>query len=155
MCPTMAKLGKEGQKVVIFTDGGSRGNPGPAAIGVVFADGSGRPFKRYAKAIGVRTNNEAEYEAVLFALAKAKALFGKARVKAMDIEVKMDSELVARQLGAEYKIEEERLWPYFMKIWNARLDFGRLSFHHVPREQNREADRLANQALDQEQGRLL
>lgn len=143
------------EKLLIYTDGGSRGNPGPAAVGVVLADASGNVLKRYGRTIGQRTNNEAEYEAVLFALQKARALFGKAKIKAMDVEVRMDSELVARQLNVEYKIEEERLWPLFMKIWNTRLDFGRLTFRHVPREQNREADRLVNEALDQEQGRLL
>lgn len=142
-------------KLVIYTDGGSRGNPGPAAIGVVFADRFGRLTKRYGKAIGVKTNNEAEYEAVLFALVKARALFGKERTKAMSVEVRMDSELVARQLNREYKIEEERLWPLFMRIWNARLDFGDISFRHVRREENREADRLVNQALDSEQATLL
>lgn len=142
-------------KLVIYTDGGSRGNPGPAAIGVVFADASGRTVKSYGKTIGRATNNEAEYEAVRFALAKAKALFGKAKVKQLEVEVRMDSELVARQLAAEYKVEEERLWPPFMAIWNLRLDFGRLSFQHVPREQNRAADRLINEALDSAQGRLL
>ena len=143
------------ETLVIYTDGGSRGNPGPAAIGVVVADDRGHALKSYAKPIGRKTNNEAEYEAVLFALQKARALFGKERVRTMPVEVRMDSELVARQLNGEYKIEEEHLWPLFMKIWNTRLDFGRLTFRHVPREQNREADRLANQALDSEQGRLL
>lgn len=143
------------QKLVIYTDGGSRGNPGPAALGVVFADARGGALKRYSKALGERTNNEAEYEAVLFALQKARALYGKEKVRAMDIEVRLDSELVARQLGAEYKIEEERLWPLFMKIWNARLDFGHLTFRHVPRGENRGANRLVNEALDREQGRLL
>lgn len=143
------------EKLIIYTDGGSRGNPGPAALGVVFADAAGRTSKRYGKTIGVKTNNEAEYEAVLFALQKARALFGKEKIRAMDVEVRMDSELVCRQLSAKYKIEEERLWPFFMKIWNTRLDFGTLTFRHIPREQNREADRLVNQALDSEQGTLL
>lgn len=143
------------EKLIIYTDGGSRGNPGPAAIGVVLADATGQPMKRYGKTLGPRTNNEAEYEAVLFALTKARALYGKKRVKAMEVEVRMDSELVCRQLTGEYKIEEEHLWPYFMKIWNTRLDFGTLAFRHVPREQNREADRLVNEALDREQGTLL
>lgn len=145
----------EHKKIIIYTDGGSRGNPGPAAIGVVFADVAGRISKSYGKAIGEATNNEAEYEAVRFALAKARALFGKDRIKNTDVEVRMDSELVARQLNGEYKVEEERLWPLFMKIRNIRLDFGRLSFYHVPRGENREADRLVNEALDREQGSLL
>ena len=148
-------LHMKAEKLVIYTDGGSRGNPGPAAIGVVFADERGSVIKSYGKAIGRKTNNEAEYEAVLFALTKARALFGKERIRVMAVEVRMDSELVARQLNAEYKIEEERLWPFFMRIWNTRLDFGDLAFRHVRREQNREADRLVNQALDREQGRLL
>ena len=143
------------EKLIVHTDGGSRGNPGPAAIGVVFADATGNIVKRYSKTLGERTNNEAEYEAVLFALQKVRALFGKEKIRLMEIEVRMDSELVARQFNTEYKVEEERLWPFFMKIWNTRLDFGRLTFRHVPREKNREADRLVNEALDQEQGRLL
>ncbi len=143
------------EKLIIYTDGGSRGNPGPAAIGVVFADAAGRTSKRYGKTIGARTNNEAEYEAVLFALQKTRALFGKEKIKTLAVEVRMDSELVCRQLNGQYKIEEERLWPFFMKIWNTRLDFGRLAFRHVPRGQNREADRLVNEALDREQGTLL
>ena len=73
----------------------------------------------------------------------------------MKIEVRMDSELVARQLNAEYKIEEERLWPLFVKIWNVRLDFGTLTFCHILREKNREADRVVNEALNREQGSLL
>lgn len=142
-------------KLIIYTDGGSRGNPGPAALGAAFADARGHVIKSYAKTLGHKTNNEAEYEAVLFALQKARALYGKERIKIMSVEVLMDSELVARQLNKKYKIEEERLWPLFMKIWNTRLDFGSLDFRHIPREENREADRLVNEALDSEQGSLL
>lgn len=143
------------EKLVVYTDGGSRGNPGPAAIGVAFTGANGQVSKRYGKAIGRKTNNEAEYEAVLFALTKARALYGKEHIAAMPVEVRMDSELVCRQLNGEYKVEEERLWPLFMRIWNVRRDFGDLSFLHVRREENREADRLVNEALDSEQGRLL
>lgn len=142
------------QDLIIYTDGGSRGNPGPAAIGVLFSSARGEALKRYGKAIGTGTNNEAEYSAVLFALEKARALFGREKIKTISVEIRMDSELVARQLRGEYKVEEERLWPFFMKIWNARQDFPHLKFVHVPREQNREADRLVNEALDQEQGRM-
>lgn len=138
------------KKIIIHTDGGSRGNPGPSAIGVVIVDTLGNRRKEYGKAIGVRTNNEAEYEAVCFALVKAKALIGGKEAKESDVELYLDSELIARQLGGRYKIEEERLFPFFMKIWNARLDFKSISFHHVPREKNREADRLVNEALDRE-----
>lgn len=143
------------QKIIIYTDGGSRGNPGPAAIAVAFSDDAGRTLKSYAKVIGQKTNNEAEYEAVLFSLQKARALYGKEKLKTTAVEIRMDSELVSRQLRGEYKIEEERLWPLFMKIWNARLDFPLLSFREVPRAENRAADRLVNQALDRTQGQLL
>lgn len=139
------------QKIIVYTDGGSRGNPGPAAIGVAIYNGAGHLLKSYGKAIGIATNNEAEYGAVIFALEKVKALFGKEKIKEMQCEVYMDSELVVRQLNGEYKIEQERLLPLFIKIWNLRVDFGSLAFAHVPREQNREADRLVNQALDSEQ----
>lgn len=142
--------------LIIYTDGGSRGNPGPAAIGVVFAAARGGVARRYSKTLGRKTNNEAEYEAVLFALQKARALYGKEKIREMDIEVRMDSELVLRQLSGEYKIEEERLWPLFVRIWNTRLDFGKkLVFRHIGRESNRDADRMVNEALNQEQGRLL
>ncbi|RJQ37349.1 reverse transcriptase-like protein [Candidatus Parcubacteria bacterium] len=142
-------------ELVIYTDGGSRGNPGPAAIGVVFAEGAGTVLKRYGKTIGIKTNNEAEYEAVLFALQKAKALFGSERIAQMRIQLRMDSELVCRQLKNEYRVDEERLWPLFMKIRNILLDIPHISFTHVPRERNREADKMVNEALDRNQGSLL
>ena len=135
-------------KIIIYTDGGARGNPGPAAIGVAMQDAEGHPVKGWGKAIGIATNNEAEYQAVVFALQKAKALFGSKRAKTIRMEIRMDSNLVANQLSGVYKIEEERLFPFFIKIWNLKMDFDRVSFMHVPREQNKEADRLVNEALD-------
>jgi len=146
---------RQSGKLIIYTDGGSRGNPGPAALGVVFVDAGGKVIKEYGKALGRRTNNEAEYEAVLFALQKARALFGREKIAGIEVEMRMDSELVSRQLTGEYKVEEERLWPIFMKIWNTRMDFPNISFRHVPREENRRADAMVNQALDHEQGSLL
>lgn len=143
------------EKLIIYADGGSRGNPGPAAIGVVVTDERERIIKSYSKTIGEATNNEAEYGAFLFALQKIRALFGKEAIKKMEIEIRMDSELVVEQLNGGYKIEEERLWPHFMKIWNTRLDFGKIVVKHVLRARNREADRLVNEALDSEQGKLL
>lgn len=156
------------EKIMVYTDGGSRGNPGPAAIGVVIYDGAGRMLKSYGKAIGVATNNEAEYGAVIFALQKIRALFGKEKIKEIRCEVRMDSELVACQINGEYKIEQEHLFPLFIKIWNLRIDFGpsprrsglwprkggSLAFVHVPREQNREADAQVNQVLDREQDNI-
>ena len=136
------------EKIIIYTDGGSRGNPGPAGMGVVIADGKGKMMKEYSGFLGVKTNNEAEYEAVIFGLKKIKALLGKEKIKICEFEVRMDSELVAHQLGGVYKIENEKLAPLFLKIWNLKMDFGKIYFKHIPREQNREADRLANEAMD-------
>ena len=140
--------GVKKEKLIIYTDGGSRGNPGPAGVGVVICNERGSVIKEYGKDIGVRTNNEAEYEAVVFALQKIKQLFGKDKTKKMEIEMRMDSQLIARQLKGEYKIEEEKLFPLFIKIWNLRINFGEIKFTEIPREKNREADRLANEAMD-------
>jgi ribonuclease HI len=134
-------------KVVIYTDGGSRGNPGPAAIGVILTDEKGKILKEYAEKIGRATNNEAEYEAVIFALQKAKLLFGKKKIKTMDIEMKMDSEFVAKQLNGQYKILDRKIEQLFLKAWNLKVDFGKAKFTHIPRNKNLEADKLVNQAL--------
>ncbi|KKS26278.1 MAG: Ribonuclease H [Parcubacteria group bacterium GW2011_GWC2_42_6] len=141
-------------KYIIYTDGGSRGNPGPAAIGVVIANEKGETIKSYGEAIGPATNNEAEYQAVILALKKIKALYGKDKIKEMEIEVRMDSELVMKQLNHQYKISESHIQLLFIRVWNTLIDFGPVKFIHIPREQNTEADRLVNQALDKEQGEL-
>ena len=143
------------QKIIIYTDGGSRGNPGEAAIGFVIADEKGNAIKKHGERLGVKTNNEAEYAAVIAALKKAKALFGKEKTKTLSVEVRMDSELVVRQLTGKYKIQEERLFPLFITMWNLQQDFASISFTHIPREQNKEADRLVNEALDQRDQKLL
>ena len=136
------------EKIIIYTDGGSRGNPGPAGMGVVVANEKRKMVKEYSGFLGVKTNNEAEYEAVIFGLKKIKALLGKEKIKNTEIEFRLDSELVSRQLEGFYKIENEKLAPLFLKIWNLKMDFGKIYFKHIPREQNREADRLANEAMD-------
>lgn len=141
------------EKLIIHTDGGSRGNPGPSAIGVVIKNADGNIIKKYEEFLGEKTNNEAEYEAVIFALKKVKALFGKEAAHKMQIIVKMDSELVKKQLSGEYKIEEERLFPYFIKIWNLKMDFKKVEFLHIPREQNKEADALVNQVLNEKESK--
>ena len=141
-------------KLIIYTDGGSRGNPGPAATGVVIKDERGKNIKSYAETIGEATNNEAEYKAVILALKKIKALFGKEKIKNMNLQFKLDSELVVKQLTGEYKTEEKSLHPLFMEIWNLKTGFGELNFENVPREKNKEADRLVNEALDKDQSKL-
>lgn len=148
----------ETKKFIVHTDGGSRGNPGPSAIGVVICDESGRKIKEYGQKLeDISTNNEAEYEAVIFALKKIKQLFGKDKTAEMQVEFRLDSELVASQLNGDYKVSEERMQILFMKIWNLKFDFKKLIFKSIPREKNRRADELVNQALDGigESGRLI
>jgi len=141
-------------KLIIYTDGGSRGNPGSAAIGIVICNEKGTVIKKYSEAIGEATNNEAEYQAVIFALKKAKALFGKEEMAQSEIEMRIDSELVVKQLNHEYKIEEPNIQELFLKVWNLMLDFGKIKFIAIPREENKEADRLVNEALDKKQEEL-
>lgn len=141
-------------KFIIYTDGGSRGNPGPAGVGVVICDEKGAPIKKYGQALGQATNNEAEYQAVIFALKKIKALYGKEKMSQSQIEMRLDSELVVKQLNHEYKIEEPKIQQLFLQVWNLMLDFGKIKFIAIPREKNREADRLVNQALDAKQENL-
>ena len=102
----------------------------------------------YGERVENGTNNEAEYKAVIFALRKIKALFGKERVKAMTVEVRADSELLVRQLNGIYKLSTEHIQKLFIEIWNLKTDFGTVTFTHVPREQNTLADAALNEALD-------
>jgi len=137
------------KKITIYTDGGSRGNPGPAAIGVVYTNEKGQIIKEYAEYLGDKlTNNEAEYKAVVFALKKFKALFGKEIAKKSEIEIRSDSELMVKQLKGEYKVVNENIQPLFLQVWNLKIDFLKIKFKQIPREKNKDADRLANEALD-------
>jgi len=132
------------ETIVMYSDGGSRGNPGPAALGVFIETLD----KRFGEYLGHKTNNEAEYAAIAAGLRKIKAIIGKDRAKRARIECRMDSELACRQLNHVYKIENEKLQPLFFEVWNLMLDFGQVSFSHVPREQNAVADAEANRAMD-------
>jgi ribonuclease HI len=137
------------KKIIIYTDGGSRGNPGPSALGVQFCNEKKQCFKEYGERLGDSlTNNEAEYEAVVFALQKFKANFGKKLAESSEVEVKSDSELMVKQLNGEYKVLDEKIQQLFLKVWNLRTEFKRIKFALIPREQNKEADRLVNEALD-------
>ena len=137
-------------KIIVYTDGGSRGNPGPAALGVVICNTQGGIIKKYGEALGVQTNNFAEYSAVVFALKKLKQLFGKGKARSLVVEVRMDSEFVVRQLSGQYKIEKKEFFPLFIAIWNLKMDFGTVVFTYVPREKNKEADHMVNEALNAE-----
>jgi len=142
-------------KYILYTDGGSRGNPGEAALGVVICNEKGDALKKYNQALGEMTNNEAEYQALIFGLKKIKQVFGKEEMKQSQLEVRLDAELIVNQLNHEYKIEEPNLQKLFLQVWNLMLDFGPMKFVAIPREQNKEADRLVNEALDKKQGELL
>ena len=145
-------------KYIIHTDGGARGNPGPAAIGVVIeaVEGSSAGWRKdYSEYIGETTNNDAEYQALIFALKKLKLLIGKEAVGEARVEVHVDSELVERQLNGHYKIMDATIQKHFLEIWNLKVDFGEIIFKHIPRENNRGADRLVNAALDKELNKLL
>lgn len=133
------------EKIIMYSDGGSRGNPGPAALGVFIETLD----KRYGEYLGTKTNNEAEYAAIVSGLRKIKALLGKDRAKKVAVECRMDSELACKQLNHIYKIENAKLQPLFLEVWNLMLDFGEVRFVHVFREKNTIADAEANKAMDE------
>lgn len=129
--------------IILRTDGGARGNPGPAAIGVVLQDEQGKVVKEFGRYIGETTNNQAEYQALLAGLEETK-VHG-----AVEVHCYLDSELVVKQLKREYRVKDKDLAPLFVKVWNIAQSFVQVSFSHVPREQNKHADALVNQALDE------
>lgn len=125
----------------IFADGGSRGNPGPSGAGAVISV-EGKTVASLSKFIGNTTNNVAEYSGLILGLEKASEL------GFLDVEVAMDSELVVKQMKGEYRVKNERLLPLFKKARELASTFASFKIVHVKREYNREADRLANQAMD-------
>src|SRR3989344_7833055 len=135
----------------IYTDVGARGNPGPAAVGVVIEGGVSKKFGEY---IGEATNNVAEYMAVITALKKLKQTIGSEKAGQAKLEFYLDSELLAKQLNGEYKIKEETLQKLFIELWNLKLDFGEVKFIHVLRGKHKEADKLVNEALDKEASKM-
>jgi len=140
------------KKIIIYTDGGSRGNPGPGAVGVVFCNEKGEVFKKYSQYLGENfTNNEAEYQAVTFALKKFKSLFGKKLALSTEIELRSDSELLIKQLQGLYKILEPKIQTLFITVWNLKLDFKKVKFNLISREKNKEADKLVNETLNSQE----
>ena len=126
----------------VYVDGGSRGNPGPAAIGVAIFEGKGKPVKEFNKYIGVATNNIAEYNAVIYGLQEALML------KADKIELNLDSELVAEQLKGEYRVKNAALKPLFEQARHLISGFKEVTIKHIPREKNKVADKLVNKAMN-------
>lgn len=132
----------------MYTDGGSRGNPGPSGAGVFICDHNKKPLKEIAKYLGVGTNNMAEYQAVVIGLVALKKLFGK-KTHTTRFEVRLDSELVERQLNGVYRVKDVNLKVHFESIKKlCSVHFPHIAFVHVRREQNKEADWLANEAMD-------
>jgi ribonuclease HI len=129
-------------KWVVYADGASRGNPGPASIGAAIYDDSGQEVHTVSRRIGRATNNEAEYRAAIAGLEAALAL------GAQHVELRMDSELVVRQLDSRYKVRNPNLRRLFGRVKDLQWRFASFQARHVRREQNRRADRLANEALD-------
>lgn len=132
-------------KLLIYTDGASRGNPGPASYGFVIVDGEGNVIKKEGKIIGVTTNNVAEYTAVFEALKSVKENI---KIKIARVELFADSKLVVEQLSGRYKIKAKHLKKIIEKIQILAIEHGGVVYSHIPREQNSLADKLANDALD-------
>jgi ribonuclease HI len=129
-------------RAVVNVDGGARGNPGPAAVGVVVRDGGGEVIEEHGERIGTATNNVAEYRALLLGIERAREL------GATELELVGDSELIVRQVKGEYKVKDATLRGLHGEVKDALAPFERWSIRHVRREQNAEADRLVNQVLD-------
>lgn len=129
-------------ELIIHTDGGSRGNPGPSALGVVVTTPDGEVVEAYGEYLGEMTNNQAEYYALLSGIRKVIAL-GAERLK-----VYMDSELIIKQMKGEYRVKNKELGKIFIKIHNELIHLKKYSFEHVRREKNKEADAQVNIALD-------
>lgn len=132
----------------MYTDGGARGNPGPAGIGVQILDEQGTLLKEFGEYIGEQTNNVAEYTALIRALEELLKLYGP-KLRDMRVEVRMDSELVVRQMSGVYKVKEPTLKTLFARAAGLKLEhIPNLIFTHVRREKNKRADELVNEAID-------
>ncbi|MBU6323742.1 MAG: reverse transcriptase-like protein [Patescibacteria group bacterium] len=131
----------------IFADGGARGNPGPAGSGAVVRDEKGKTVATVSEFLGHTTNNVAEYTAILCALETLAAQLGD-RTERADISVYMDSKLVVEQMNGNYKIKHPNLKPLASRVKELIPRFKAVTFAHVPRERNKDADALANEAMD-------
>ena len=130
------------RRLVIYADGAARGNPGPAGIGVVIEDERGRVLKELSQFVGRKTNNQAEYMALIEGLQVA------AEYQADAIQVRLDSELLVRQLKGEYKVKSPLLKPLRNKVQKLLAGYKVVGIEHIERQYNRAADRLANRAID-------
>jgi ribonuclease HI len=131
-------------RVIIYTDGAARGNPGPAGAGAVLQGEDGHVIVEVCRYLGEMTNNQAEYHALLLALEEAKT------IEAERLSIFADSELMVKQIMGEYRVKNEGLRPLFAKAQKLLRDFAGYTIEHLPRDENRHADRLANLAIDGE-----
>jgi ribonuclease HI len=129
------------KKALIFTDGGAEPNPGQGGIGIVIQDRHGETVTTVSRAVGIVTNNQAEYMAVIAALEKAISLGFD------EIEIRADSELIVRQINGRYKVKNVNLKPLYQKVIELKGRFNSFSITHIPRNLNKEADRLAGEAV--------
>ena len=130
------------KKITLYSDGGARGNPGPAGIGYVLLDEKGKTLAEEGAYIGEATNNQAEYKALLAGLMKAQDL------GAEEVDCYLDSELAVKQLNGEYKVKNEGLKPIFTHVRSFYTVFRKITFSHVRREKNKRADAMVNVAID-------
>ncbi len=134
---------------ILYADGGARGNPGPAGAGAVAFDSIGKRVAEVSDFLGTATNNVAEYEALIRGLKALVAEFREGHFKDADVTVRMDSKLVVEQMKGAYKVKHENLIPRYLEARNViARNFGRVTFEHIPREKNEDADELANKAMD-------
>ncbi|MFA5967485.1 MAG: ribonuclease HI family protein [Patescibacteria group bacterium] len=137
------------QKYILYTDGGARGNPGPAAAGVVIYDAHLKEVDKFAHYLGVATNNQAEYQALILGLGRIQKLVGDAhKIAETAVEVFMDSELIVKQLSGEYRVKNKDLKPLVAKVEELVAKFAAVKFQHIFRDKNTLADKLLNIELD-------
>lgn len=130
------------KSIEIYIDGGARGNPGPAGIGVVILDASGKKIREVSKYIGETTNNIAEYNALLYGLEEALIL------RTDEVKINLDSELVAKQITGDYRVKDANIRPLFERALNMLKSFKKFEVIHIEREKNKEADKLVNKAIN-------
>jgi len=129
-------------RLILYTDGGARGNPGPGAIGVVIKNNKGKVIKEIGKFIGRATNNEAEYKAIIEGLKEAKDK------KATELECFLDSLLVVNQLDGKFKVKDKKIKLFWNEVKELEKSFREVLYHHIPRTRNYLADRIVNEVLD-------
>ena len=135
-------------KLIIHADGGSRGNPGPAAYGAVIENETGKKIAKLGKALGIRTNNQAEYGGVIAALEFIKRFLSSGNIISI-VEFYLDSDLIVNQLSGKYKIKSPELAMLAIKAKNIEREISiAVNYNYIPREQNKLADKIVNQVLD-------